>query len=80
MKLPRNLTGIAVVKILESLGYQVTRQTGSHIRITTTQNGTHHVTIPAHNTIKAGTLSAILSDIAQHFGVTAAGLTASSTN
>ena len=38
MKLPRDLTGLQLVKILEALGYQVTRQTGSHIRLTTTQN------------------------------------------
>ncbi len=68
MKLPRNLTGVQVVKLLEPLGYHVTRQTGSHIRISL-QNGSHHVTIPAHNPIKTGTLSAILSDIAAHFGI-----------
>ena len=70
MKLPRDLTGLQLVKLLEALGYQVTRQTGSHIRMTTAQNGTHHVTIPAHNPLKMGTLSGILSDIALHFGIT----------
>lgn len=64
MKLPRNLTGVQVVKLLEPLGYHVTRQTGSHIRISL-QNGT----IPEHNPIKTGTLSAILSDVAAHFGI-----------
>jgi len=69
MKLPRDLTGLQLVKILEALGYQVTRQTGSHIRLTTTQNGEHHITIPAHNPLKTGTLSAILNDVAQHFNI-----------
>lgn len=69
MKIPRNLTGIQLVKLLDVLGYRVTRQTGSHIRITTTQNGTHNVTVPAHNPLKTGTLSAILSDVAAHFGI-----------
>lgn len=41
MKLPRNLTGLALVKNLEVLGYQITRQTGSHIRLSTLQNGEH---------------------------------------
>jgi predicted RNA binding protein YcfA (HicA-like mRNA interferase family) len=47
----------------------VTRQVGSHIRITTQQNGTHHLTIPNHHPIKVGTLSAILSDMATHFNM-----------
>ena len=67
MKLPRDLTGLQLVKILEALGYQVTRQTGSHIRLSTSQNGVHHITIPAHNLLKTGTLSAILNDVTQHF-------------
>ena len=70
MKLPRDLTGLQLVKNLEVLGYQVARQTGSHIRITTLQSGEHHLTIPAHNPLKTGTLSAILADIAQHFNLT----------
>jgi predicted RNA binding protein YcfA (HicA-like mRNA interferase family) len=70
MKLPRNLTGLELVKNLEVLGYQVTRQTGSHIRITTLQNGEHHLTVPAHNPLKTGTLSAILNDVAKHFEIT----------
>ncbi|WP_349680607.1 type II toxin-antitoxin system HicA family toxin [Flavihumibacter sp. UBA7668] len=41
---------------------------GSHIRLTTEQNGQHHITIPHHDPLKIGTLSAILSDIATHFG------------
>ena len=47
--------------------YVVTRQKGSHIRLTTTSNGEHHVTIPNHPTIKLGTLSSIIGDIAAHF-------------
>lgn len=70
MKLPRDLTGSQLVKQLETFGYQITRQTGSHIRITTLQNGEHHLTIPAHNPLKTGTLSAILNDVALHFNLT----------
>jgi predicted RNA binding protein YcfA (HicA-like mRNA interferase family) len=67
MKLPRDLSGIEFVKLLSVLGYEVTRQTGSHIRLTTQINGEHHITIPNHNPIKVGTLSNILSEIADHF-------------
>ena len=35
----------------------------------TSQNGEHHITIPAHNPLKTGTLSAILNDVAQHFNI-----------
>ena len=67
MKLPRDLSGIEFVKLLSVLEYIVTRQTGSHIRLTTQLNGEHHITIPNHNPIKVGTLSNILNDIADHF-------------
>ena len=70
MKLPRDLTGLQLVKNLEVLGYRITRQAGSHIRVTTFQSGEHHLTIPAHNPLKTGTLSAILNDVALHFNVT----------
>jgi predicted RNA binding protein YcfA (HicA-like mRNA interferase family) len=70
MKLPRDLTGILLAKRLTVLGYQITRQTGSHMRLTTLEKGEHHITIPAHNPLKTGMLSAILNDVAQHFNLT----------
>lgn len=69
MKLPRDLSGEALAQILKQLGYQTICQTGSHIRLTTQQNGEHHITIPNHSPIKIGTLNA-LRDIATHFGLT----------
>jgi len=69
MKLPRDLTGVKLAKSLIRLDYQVNHQTGSHIRLTTLSGGEHHVTIPAHNPLKVGTLSAILRDIAEHHGL-----------
>ncbi len=69
MKTPRNLSGSELTKNLEKLGYVVVRQKGSHVRLTTLQNGEHHLTIPAHNPIKVGTLAEILKDVADHFGL-----------
>ena len=66
MKIPRDIDAIRLMKILKIYGYAITRQTGSHIRLTTNQKGEHHITIPNHNPIKIGTLSAILSDVAKH--------------
>jgi predicted RNA binding protein YcfA (HicA-like mRNA interferase family) len=43
-KIPRDITGYELIKIIEKFGYQITRQTGSHIRLTTKENGIHHVT------------------------------------
>lgn len=69
MKIPRDLSDKELIKALACLGYEMTRQTGSHIRLTTQRDGEHNITIPAHNPIKVGTLSAILRDIADHFGL-----------
>lgn len=60
MKLPRDISAPQLIKALRSLGYGVTRQKGSHIRITTPLNGEHHEVVPAHNPIKIGTLHGIL--------------------
>lgn len=70
MRIPRDLTGEALIKLLKPLGYTITRQSGSHIRLRTSQNGEHHITIPNHKPLKIGTLSAIISDIAAHFDKT----------
>lgn len=66
MKLPRDLDAADLSRRLSRYGYSVTRQTGSHLRLTTTQGGEHHVTIPAHGPLRVGTLNAILSDAAAH--------------
>ncbi len=69
MKLPRGLSGRDLAKALRSLGYTITRQTGSHLRLTCEQGGQHHVTVPAHRALKVGTMVAILDDVARHHGM-----------
>lgn len=56
MKIPRDLNGRDLARALGRLCYEVTRQTGSHIRLTTSRGGTHHVTIPDHRPLRVGTL------------------------
>ena len=68
-KIPRNLSGQELIKKLKKFGYAPTRQAGSHIRLSTENNGVHHITIPDHSPIKLGTLSNILNDIAFHFKI-----------
>jgi predicted RNA binding protein YcfA (HicA-like mRNA interferase family) len=70
LRLPRDVSGDDLAKALAALGYRVTRQTGSHLRLTTTEGGEHHITIPRHAALRVGTLAGILGDVAQHFTVT----------
>lgn len=69
MKLPRNVSGARLINALRALGYETSRQTGSHIRLTAGENGVHHVTISNHNPLRVGTFAAILDDVANHFGI-----------
>lgn len=46
MRLPRDVSGAALLASLRRLGYEVVRQRGSHVRITTQVNGEHHEVIP----------------------------------
>ena len=70
MKLPRDLSGGDLAVLLRRYGYQVTRQTGSHVRLTSTLKGReHHLTVPSHKTLKLGTLSAILSEVSRYLRI-----------
>jgi predicted RNA binding protein YcfA (HicA-like mRNA interferase family) len=66
LRLPRDVSGDELARLLRRVGYAVNRQTGSHLRLTTAEHGEHHITIPRHTPLKAGTLSAILKDVAAH--------------
>ena len=57
MKLPRDLSGSAVVAALERIGFTIVRQTGSHIQLSFAQR---RVTVPNHNSIAPGTLKSVL--------------------
>lgn len=71
MRIPRDIDGVKLVKALRVLGYERVRQDGSHIRLTTTINGTHHVTVPAHKPLKTGTLlGGVLKPVAAHHRLT----------
>lgn len=69
MRLPRDLSGSDLVKCLDRLGYHVTRQTGSHMRLTSTAHGEHHITVPRHDPLRIGTLAAVLDAVAVHHGL-----------
>ena len=70
MRTPRDLDGSKLIRRLRKLGYEQTRQSGSHVRLTRwSDEGEHHVTVPLHSPLRVGTLNAILSDIAGHLGM-----------
>ena len=67
MRLPRDLSGHELAKMLRRYGYEVGRQTGSHLRLQSNLRGTYHqVTVPNHKTLKLGTLNAIISAVAKY--------------
>jgi predicted RNA binding protein YcfA (HicA-like mRNA interferase family) len=64
------VSGSAVAQALRVPGDAVTRQEGSHVRLTTHLNGVHHVTVPNHKPLKVGTLpGGILKPVAAHHGL-----------
>ena len=70
MKLPRDLSGESLARLLRKYGYEVTRQSGSHLRLTSSRKGKeHHLTIPAHRELSIGTLAQILTDAASYLEI-----------
>jgi predicted RNA binding protein YcfA (HicA-like mRNA interferase family) len=65
MRLPRDITGKQLVSALRKVGYEQTRQNGSHVRQTHGGPPQYHVTVPMHDTLRLGTLAAILAVVAQ---------------
>lgn len=66
MRIPRDIGGEELARRLGKYGYSITRQTGSHLRLTTEWKGRHHITVPRHKPLKVGTLNNILGDVAEH--------------
>jgi predicted RNA binding protein YcfA (HicA-like mRNA interferase family) len=70
LRLPRDLSGHDLIKLLRRYGYEVTRQVGSHIRLQSDSRGRpHRLTVPAHRNLRLGTLNAILSEVAAYLDI-----------
>ena len=70
MKIPRDLNGADLARRLVDYGYSITRQSGSHMRLSRQAAGSQqHLTIPAHKPMRVGTLLQILKDVASQTGV-----------
>jgi len=57
VKLPRGVSGADAIKALQRLGFSITRQAGSHVRMV---QADRHVTVPMHRELVVGTLQSIL--------------------
>ena len=78
MKLPRDLSGNDLADLLcRDWGYRIIHQEGSHIALETDKPSHPRIAIPAHKTLRVGTLSAILRSAARHKGVDRARILAS---
>jgi len=66
VRLPRDVGGEDLVKLLGKYGYQVVRQTGSHIRLVSAIKGKpHRITVPRHKP-RLGTLDSTLREVARY--------------
>lgn len=62
-RLPRDLSGLDLKRVLERQGYEVVRTAGSHVRLTHPGPPQHHITIPMHAALKIGTLAGVLDEL-----------------
>ncbi|NLF96112.1 MAG: type II toxin-antitoxin system HicA family toxin [Candidatus Riflebacteria bacterium] len=70
MRLPRDISGTALIRALKKLGYEPTRQSGSHVRLTMHRGDEeHHLTIPDHSPLRIGTLHSILTRVVDQSGI-----------
>ena len=69
MKLPRDLGGGELVKILcKNWDYTQVHQVGSHAILETKTPSAHRLSVPMHDALRVGTLNAILRSVANHKG------------
>jgi predicted RNA binding protein YcfA (HicA-like mRNA interferase family) len=68
-RLPQ-ISGRSLVRLLASLGYEVVRQKGSHIRVRKRNElGEHNLTVPDHDVIAKGTLNDLLARVSLWNGI-----------
>lgn len=71
MKLPRDLSGAELAKLLcKHYGYRQLNQEGSHMILQTDTPRSHRLSVPVHPALRPGTLNAILRVVADVKGVT----------
>jgi len=67
MHIPRDLSGPELVRVLcRAWGYRVIHQEGSHVVLETDAPSHQRLAVPAHKSLRIGTLNAILRAVANH--------------
>jgi predicted RNA binding protein YcfA (HicA-like mRNA interferase family) len=62
-RLPQ-ISGRSLIRLLVSLGYEVVRQKGSHVRVRKRNElGEHNLTVPDHDVLAKGTLNDLLTRV-----------------
>jgi predicted RNA binding protein YcfA (HicA-like mRNA interferase family) len=70
MKVPRDLSGAELVKVLcRDWGYRQVHQEGSHVILQTEMPGHQRLSIPNHSPLRVGTLNGIVRAVATHKGL-----------
>ena len=70
MKLPRDLSGAELIKLLcKHHGYIRVNQEGSHVILQTETPQHHRIAVPDHSTLRIGTLNALLNAVARAKGI-----------
>jgi predicted RNA binding protein YcfA (HicA-like mRNA interferase family) len=67
MKVPRDLSGAQLVKVLcRDWGYRVVHQEGSHIILQTDAPSHQRLSAPSHSPLRVGTLNSIVRAVSLH--------------
>ena len=70
MKLPRDLSGSELIKLLcKHHGYRRVNPEGSHVILQTESPPHHRIAIPDHSPLRIGTLNSILNAVARAQGI-----------
>jgi len=70
MKLPRDLSGTELIKLLcKHFGYRCVNQEGSHVILVTDEPRSHRISVSDHSPLRVGTLNAIIRAVAAAKGV-----------
>ena len=70
MKVPRDLSGSQLIKVLcRDWDYHTIHQEGSHVILQTETPGHQRLSVPNHNPLRVGTLNGIVRTVATHKGV-----------